>query len=168
MMVCKFKLHLNISYICSSSKFLCKYQVFDQSVALDYVNKSVKLGYEWSVDVDQVRIKYVELLYLNDLDHLANEVLPSIASDEKLATTLLSTAGKRLKPLLQPRDTSALSPMTVAWLDGFVVDMVAIETIPGSRLTNTLSLLVEVLHRLPNDGNDRLIANEIRSLLTSM
>ena len=132
------------------------------------MNQSVKLGYEWGVDVDELRIKYVELLYLNDFDHLANEMLPSIASDEKLASTLLNTVGKRLKPLLQPRDTSGLSPMTVAWLDGFDVDMIAIETIPKSRSTNTLSLLVEVLHRLPSDCNDRFIANEIRSLLTSM
>jgi hypothetical protein len=126
------------------------------------------LGYEWGVDVDELRIKYVELLYLNDFDHLANEMLPSIACDEKLASTLLNTVGKRLKPLLQPRDTSVLSPMTVAWLDGFVIDMIAVETIPKSRSTNTLSLLIEVLHRLPSDCNDRLIANEIRSLLTSM
>jgi len=132
------------------------------------VNQSVKLGYEWGVDVDELRIKYVELLYLNDFDHLANEMLPSIAGDEKLASALLNTVGKRLKPLLQPRDTSVLSPMTVAWLDGFVVDMIAIETIPKSRSTNTLSLLIEVLHRLPSDCNDRFIANEIRTLLTSM
>lgn len=49
-------------------------QEHNQSLALDYVNQAVKLGYEWKIDVDELRIKYIHLLYLNGMDDLAHEV----------------------------------------------------------------------------------------------
>jgi hypothetical protein len=64
------------------------------SFEFDYINQAIKLGYEWRVDVDELRIKYVNLLYLNHMDHLAHEVLVSIESDEKLISTFLVAAGK--------------------------------------------------------------------------
>ncbi len=104
---------------------ICNYtlifeQEHNQGLALDYVNQAIKLGYEWRVDVDELRIKYVELLYLNQMDHLAYEVLPSIGSGEKLVPTMLEAARKGLKTTLKQSDISALSPMTTDWLNGFM------------------------------------------------
>jgi len=136
----------------------------DQSVALDFVNQAVKLSYEWGADVDELRIKYVELLFLNGIDHLAIEVLPSIGANRKLASSLLAAAGRRLKVLLNPSDVSALSPMTVSWLNGFQEDLPpAASKFDASK---TLDLLVEALRRIPNDCNDQVIASELHSLLT--
>lgn len=126
------------------------------------------MGYEWNVDVDELRIKYVELLYLNRLDHLAHEVLPSISSDEKLVSTLLVTAGRRLKTFLKPSDTSALSPMTTDWLNGFPSEEPNFDPILESLPSKTLALLVECLRRIPNDCNNQFIANELHSLLTTL
>lgn len=135
----------------------------NQSLALDYVNQAVKLGYEWKVDVDELRIKYIHLLYLNGMDDLAHEVLPSIDSNEKLSSTLLNAVGARLKQLLKPSDVSALSPLTATWLDGFE----AVEHFDPSP-SKTLSLLVESLRRIATDGNDQFIANELHSVLIAM
>lgn len=134
-----------------------------QSLALDYVNQAVKLGYEWKVDVDELRIKYIHLLYLNGMDDLAHEVLPSIDSNEKLSLTLLNAAGARLRQLLKPSDMSALSPITATWLDGCE----ATEQFDPSP-SKTLSLLVESLRRIATDGNDQFIANELHSVLIAM
>lgn len=143
-------------------------QEHNQSLALDYINQAIKLGYEWSIDVDELRIKYVELLYLNNLDHLAHEVLPSISSDEKLISTLLVAAGRRLKTFLKPSDTSALSPMTTDWLNRFFSEVEIADPTSKATPTKTLALLVECLRRIPNDCNDQFVANELHSLLTAM
>ena len=42
-------------------------QEHNQALVLDYIDQAMKLGYTWSVDVDELRIKYVELLYFNNL-----------------------------------------------------------------------------------------------------
>lgn len=145
-----------------------EYMEHNQSLALDYVNQAVKLGYEWNVDVDELRIKYVDLLYVNHMDHLAHEVLPSIGSDEVLGSTLLVAAGRRLKDVLKPSDTSALSPTTTAWLSELSSDTrgAALETKPTTA--KTLALLVECLRRIPNESSDHFIANELHSLLTAL
>ena len=106
------------------------------------------------------------------MDHLAHEVLVSIGSDEKLVSTLLVAAGRRLKMFLKPSDTSALSPMTTEWLlNGFSSDtdsFVRELEICDSGSTKTLALLVECLRRIPSECNDHFIASELHSLLTAM
>lgn len=131
------------------------------------MNQAIKLGYEWIVDVDELRIKYVELLFHNHMDHLAVEVLPSIGAGEKLAPVLLIAAGKRLKSLLKPRDTSSLSPMTVAWLNGFSEDT-STGPLYEFKPAQTLSLLVEAIRRMPSDCNDQVIANELHATLMAI
>lgn len=147
---------------------LVKMQEHNQSLALDYVNQAIKLGYEWGIDVDELRIKYVDLLYLNHMDHLAHEVLPSIGCDEVLGSTLLVAAGERLKDLLRTSDTSALSPVTTAWLDGLSSDIKTEVQESKPTATKTLALLVECLRRIPSESSDHFIANELHSLLTAM
>ena len=120
------------------------------------------------MDVDELRIKYVELLYLNQMDHLANEVLPSIGCAEKLAPTLLAAAGKRLKMFLKQSDISALSPVTTDWLNGFESNTESNVPLSDSTHTKTLALLVECLRRIPSDCNDQFIANELHALLSAM
>lgn len=149
-------------------KCLIIFKENNHSLALDYVNQAFKLGYEWNVDVEELRIKYVELLYLNCMDDLAHEVLPSIGSDEKLIPTLLAIVGRRLNMFLKPSDISALSPVTTDWLSGFAVDAESDFLNVESTLSKTLALLVECLHRLPNDCHDQFVANELHSLLCSM
>lgn len=139
----------------------------NQISALDYINQAVKLGYEWGVDVDELRIKYVELLFQKGLDELAFEVLPSIGCDEKLASTLLAAAGRRLKQMLKPSDTSALSPMSASWLNSFPGD-VTNAVWPESNPATTLSLLVEAMRRIPGDSSDQTIASELHSVLVTI
>ena len=139
-----------------------------QSVGLDYVNQAVKLGYEWCVDVDELRIKYAERLFHSGLDELAVEVLPSIGCDEKLAPTLLAAAGRRLKLMLKPSDTSALSPMTAIWLKGFSGEGDNVPLPECNNSAKTLSLLVEAMRRFPGDCSDQTIANELHSVLVAI
>ena len=90
-------------------------------------------------------------------------MLPSIDSNEKLASTLLNAAGARLKQLLKPSDVSALTPLTANWLNGFE----ATNQFEPSA-SKTLNLLVESLRRIAVDCNDQFIANELHSVLISM
>ncbi len=102
------------------------------------------------------------------MDHLAHEVLPSIGSDEKLVPTLLEAVRKRLKTILKQSDISALSPMTTDWLNGFTLDSESSVPLSDSTPTKTLAVLVECLRRIPSDGNNQFIANELHSLLITM
>lgn len=136
-------------------------------MALDYVNQAIKLGYEWRVDVDELRIKYVELLYANGKDHLANEVLPSVGSDAKLAPVLLASTGKSLKTLLKPTDTSVLSPLTTEWLAGFSAPDDLFEPVTDTSEDQIIQRLVEALRRFPHDCSDQIIAGELHALLIS-
>lgn len=132
---------------------------------MDFVNQAIKLGYEWNVDVDELRIKYVELLYTNGKDHLASEVLPSIGSGAKLAPVLLSSTGRRLKSLLKPADTSVLSPLTTEWLAGFSTPQDQFEEVADTSIDQIVQVLVEALRRFPSECSDQKIAGELHALL---
>ena len=130
------------------------------------INQSIKLGYEWNVDVDELRIKCVELLYANRMDHLGQEILPSINANDKLASALLAIAGSRLKHWMKPKDLSALSPITTDWLNGFNTDEMDLEDVEMES-KKTMALLVQCLSRIPTDCNDHFIANELHLVLQS-
>lgn len=120
------------------------------------------------MDVDELRIKCVELLYANRMDHLGQEILPSINANDKLASALLAIAGSRLKHLMKPKDLSALSPITTDWLNGFNTDeMTNCEDVELEDSKKTMALLVQCLSRIPTDCNDHFIANELHLVLQS-
>lgn len=139
----------------------------NQNLALDFVHRAIKLGYEWACDVDELRLEYVHLLYARGKDHLAHEVLPSIDANERLSTTLLNAAGQRLKRLLDASHTASLSVVTTDWLNNLSAEEPAGVNLmtAGDEAHNTRRLLIETLARIDTESCDHFIASELLSVL---
>lgn len=90
-----------------------------------WMAKCVSLASVWGIDTDYLRRQQVLLLYMNGIDSLAEEILPSIENTESLGAEMLEIAGQKLlKFLIAAEDLTvnvvALSPSLTQYLETLV------------------------------------------------